>query len=39
MLPEMQADGVPCASATVACDQCRPLELMLDELRIWVRES
>jgi hypothetical protein len=37
--PEAQADGVPCASTSVACDQCRPLEPMIDALRIWVRES
>jgi hypothetical protein len=36
--PDAQADGVPCSGLGVACDQCRQLELMLDELRAWVRE-
>jgi hypothetical protein len=31
--PEMQADGVPCASAQLACDQCRQLTGLLDALR------
>ncbi len=32
--PEMQADGVPCATATAACDQCRQLTGLLEALRL-----
>jgi hypothetical protein len=30
---EMQADGVPCPSAEVSCDECRRLTEVLDGLR------
>lgn len=30
---EMQADGVPCASADAACDECRKLTTLLEGLR------
>ena len=36
---ETQADGVPCASATVACDQCRKVVDVLDGLRTRLREG
>jgi hypothetical protein len=35
--PEMQADGVPCGSAGISCDQCRQVVSMLEELRLWIR--
>jgi hypothetical protein len=31
--PEMQADGVPCADVTVACDQCRHVAGLIQALR------
>ncbi len=31
--PEMQADGVPCASVTADCEQCRKLKQVLESLR------
>ena len=31
--PEMQADGVPCASVTADCEQCRQLKEVLETLR------
>jgi len=31
--PELQADGVPCATAETACDECRRLTSLLDALR------
>jgi hypothetical protein len=31
--PEMQADGVPCASASAQCDRCRRVAPLLDRLR------
>lgn len=30
---QMQADGVPCPSVTVACDECRQVMGVLDRLR------
>lgn len=30
---EMQADGVPCPSPRVACDECQQLAFLLDGLR------
>ena len=30
---EMQADGVPCANARAACDECRKVTDLLDALR------
>jgi len=36
---ETQADGVPCASATVACDQCRKVVGILDALQARLREG
>jgi hypothetical protein len=35
---EMQADGVPCASAHVACDECQQITVLLDGLRSRLRE-
>ena len=32
--PEMQADGVPCTNAQVACERCRRVLSVFDELRI-----
>jgi hypothetical protein len=31
--PERQADGVPCASAQAACDECRRVIGVLEDLR------
>jgi hypothetical protein len=31
--PEMQADGVPCTDAQMACDRCRKLLDLMQELR------
>jgi hypothetical protein len=31
--PEMQADGVPCATATAQCDRCRRVIPLLERLR------
>jgi len=31
--PEMQADGVPCVSATASCEECRQLAVRVDLLR------
>jgi hypothetical protein len=30
---EMQADGVPCATAEASCDECRKLTALLEGLR------
>jgi hypothetical protein len=32
--PELQADGVPCGSAHMACDRCRHALAALDEVRV-----
>jgi hypothetical protein len=31
--PELQADGVPCATATADCEQCRKLKQVLETLK------
>jgi hypothetical protein len=31
---ETQADGAPCASSDVSCDQCRKLQWLLEGLRV-----
>ena len=36
---DMQADGVPCGSAKVACDQCRQVEAFLEDLQAQVRQG
>jgi hypothetical protein len=36
---EMQADGVPCASAAAACDRCRRVTDVLDALRSRLRQA
>jgi hypothetical protein len=35
--PELQADGAPCASAQAACDRCRRVLNVLDEVRFGFR--
>ena len=35
--PELQADGAPCASAQMACDRCRRVLKVLDEVRFGFR--
>jgi hypothetical protein len=32
--PEMQADGVPCATAVEQCERCRRAAPLLDRLRV-----
>jgi hypothetical protein len=36
---EMQADGVPCPSTDVSCDECRKLTTILEGLRGRLQES
>ena len=36
---DMQADGVPCVSAKVACDQCQQAEAFIEDLRAQVRQG
>ncbi len=36
---EMQADGVPCASSRVACDQCKKVTEILDALRARLHQA
>jgi len=31
---QVQADGVPCATATASCDRCRNLGSILDRIRV-----
>ena len=31
---EMQADGVPCASAQAACEECRRLAAVIEDVRV-----
>lgn len=35
--PELQADGVPCASAHTSCDQCVQVTALIDRLRAGFR--
>ena len=36
---EMQADGAPCATTDVSCDECRKLATILEGLRGRLQES
>ena len=37
--PEAQADGVPCETARMACDQCQQVMALFEMLRTGIRRS